>query len=138
MNEAAKNISDLLTGNYCKTVVIAGKVYVMKAPSIKVILWASRFLSLVDIPSDVSASGLLKTVSENTDNIVKGVSYLVVGDVPDFEAQVKEKSGEMLSGTHEELYNAFLVAFNLVAGKDFFVACQLAMELARMTIKPKS
>lgn len=138
MNEAAKNISELLSGNYCKTIVVAGRVYVMKAPAIKVIMRATRYLSLVDIPNNVSASELLKIVSEHSENIIKGVSYLVVGDVPDFEEQVNVKTEEMLSGTHEELYNAFLVAFNLILGKDFFVLASLAMELAQMIIKPKS
>ncbi len=98
---------------------------------------AIKYLSHVDIPSDTSATELLKIVSENTDNIVKGLAYLVVGDVPDFENQVKDKIEEIRSGTHEEFYNAFLVAFNLIVGKDFFVVCQLAMELANLTVKPK-
>lgn len=43
----------------------------------------------------------------------------------------------MQSGTKEELCSAFVVAFELIMGRDFFVVCQLAMELAKLMTRPK-
>ena len=80
---------------------------------------------------------MLAMVSASSENIAKGLSYLVAGDVKDYEAAAERIAKEMLSGTHEELYSAFLVAFSLIVGRDFFALCQLAMELANLIAKPK-
>ncbi|WP_106827649.1 hypothetical protein [Parabacteroides pacaensis] len=138
MNKATKDLSELLQGSYCKTILIGGKVYVMKAPSIKVITRAAKHLSLVSVSKDFTISEIMQAVSEHSENIAKGLSYLVVGDVDDYEARSQEVYEAMISGTHEELYAAFLVAFELIAGRDFFGLCQLAMELAQMITKPRS
>ena len=80
---------------------------------------------------------LIKIVSANLDNIIKGLSFLVAGDVPDFQEKAESLEREMLSGSKEELLQAYFVAFELITGRDFFVVCQLAMELANLTVKPK-
>lgn len=138
MNTATKDLSELLQGNYCKTIVIGGKVYVMKAPPIKVITRTAKHLSQVSVSKDFTISEIMQAASEHSKNIAKGLSYLVVGDIDDYEARAQEVYEVMLSGTHEELYTAFLVAFELIAGRDFFGLCQLAMELAQMITKPRS
>lgn len=137
MNEAVKTMSDLLAESYCKTIVVGGKVFVIKVPAIKVIVRATRYLSLVEIPKDVSVDEMLKIASEHSENIVKGLSYLVAGDVEDYEQKATEIAEELQSGTHEELYSAFLVAFNLITGKELFQCASLAMELANLIVKPK-
>lgn len=137
MNEAAKNISELLSGSYSKTVVVGGKVYVIKAPAIKVITRATRYLSLVDIPNGITVSELIKIVPEHSENIAKGLSYLVVGDVKDYEDESVKAFRQMLSGTHEELCSAFLVAFELIAGRAFFQCAGSVMELAKMIAKTR-
>lgn len=137
MNEAVKTMSDLLVDNYCKTVLVGGKVFVIKAPAIKVIVRVTRYLSLVEIPKDVSVNEMLKITSEQSENIVKGLSYLVAGDVEDYEQKATEAAEELQSGTHEELYSAFLVAFNLITGKELFQCASLAMELANLIVRPK-
>lgn len=50
MSEVSKNISELLSGTYGKAIVVGGTVYVIKAPSIKVIMRATQYLSKVDLP----------------------------------------------------------------------------------------
>lgn len=138
MNEAAKNISELLEGDYCKTILIADRVYVIKAPSIKVITRAAKFLSLVDLPNEARVSEMLKIVSEHLENIIRGLSYLIVGDVEDYQDKAEMIEREMQSGTYEELYASFLVAFELIAGRSFFAVANSAMELAKIVAKPKS
>ena len=138
MNKATKDLSELLQGSYCKTIVVGGKVYVIKAPSIKVITRATQYLSLVTLSKESTVSEIIKAVSEHSEDIAKGLSYLVVGDVDDYEARSRVVYEAMLSGTHEELYTAFFVTFELIAGRDFFGLCQLAMELAQMITRPKS
>lgn len=137
MNEAAKNISELISGNYSKTIVVAGRVYVMKAPAIKVITRATQYLGKVDLSENATVPELIKILSEQSENVIKGLSYLIVGDVGDYELQLKRITGELRSGTHEELLQAFMIAFELIVGRDFFGVCQLAMELARMTVRQK-
>lgn len=89
MNEATKNVSELLSGTYEKTIVVGGKVYVIKAPAIKVIMRATQYLSKVDLPENGTMQELIKIVSANLDNIIKGLSFLVAGDVPDFQEKAE-------------------------------------------------
>ncbi|WP_308547737.1 hypothetical protein [uncultured Parabacteroides sp.] len=138
MNEAVKNISELLFGNYGKTIIIGGKVYVIKAPTIKVIVRSTQYLSKVDIKDNATVQELMKIVSEHSEDIIKGLSCLVAGDTYDYKQKVERISKEMLSGTHAELLQAYFIAFELIVGRDFFAVCQLAMELANLTVKPKS
>lgn len=137
MNEAAKSVSELLSGTYGKTIIVGGKVYVIKAPAIKVIMRATQYLSKVDLPENGTVQELMKIVSANLDNIVKGLSYLVVGDIPDYQERAESVEREMLSGSKEELLKSYFVAFELITGHDFFAVCQFAMELANLTVKPK-
>lgn len=137
MSEVSKNISELLSGTYGKTIVVGGTVYVIKAPSIKVIMRATQYLSKVDLPENGTVRELIKIVSVNLDNIIKGLSFLVAGDVPNYQKRAESLERQMLSGSKEELLQAYFVAFELITGRDFFVVCQLAMELANLTVKPK-
>ena len=134
MSEVSKNISELLSGTYGKAIVVGGTVYVIKAPSIKVIMRATQYLSKVDLPENGTVRELMKVAPANLENIVKGLSFLVVGDVPNYQ---KRAERQMLSGSKEELLQAYFVAFELITGRDFFVVCQLAMELANLIVKPK-
>lgn len=137
MSEVSKNISELLSGTYGKTIIVGGKVYVIKAPSIKVIMRAIQYLSKVDLPENGTMQELIKTVSANLNDIIKGLSFLVAGDVPDYQEKAESLERQMLSGSKEELLQAYFVAFELITGRNFFVVCQLAMELANLTVKPK-
>lgn len=137
MSEVSKNISELLSGTYGKTIVVGGTVYVIKAPSIKVIMRATQYLSKVDLPENGTVRELMKVAPVNLENIVKGLSFLVVGDVPNYQKRAESLERQMLSGSKEELLQAYFVAFELITGRDFFVVCQLAMELANLTVKPK-
>ena len=136
MSEVSKNISELLSGTYGKAIVVGGTVYVIKAPSIKVIMRATQYLSKVDLPENGTVRELMKVAPANLENIVKGLSFLVVGDVPNYQKRAESLERQMLSGSKEEL-QAYFVAFELITGRDFFVVCQLAMELANLTVKPK-
>lgn len=137
MNEAVKNISELISGTYGKTIVVGGKVYIIKAPAIKVIMRATQYLNKVDLPENGTMQELIKIISANLDNIIKGLSFLVVGDVSGCQKKAKRIRKQMLSGSKEELLQAYFVAFELITGRDFFAVCQFAMELANLTVKPK-
>ena len=92
MSEVSKNISELLSGTYGKAIVVGGTVYVIKAPSIKVIMRATQYLSKVDLPENGTVRELMKVAPANLENIVKGLSFLVVGDVPNYHWKRKVKS----------------------------------------------
>lgn len=137
MSEATKNISELLSGTYGKTIVVGGTMYVVKAPSIKVIMRSIQYLGKVNLPEDGSMKKTMKSVSSNLKSVVKGLSLLVVGDVPDYQERTEKVEEQMLSGTKEELLQAYIVVLELITGRDFFVVCQLAMELANLTVRRK-
>ena len=137
MGEVSKNISELLSNTYGKAIIIGGTVYVIKAPAIKVIMRATRYLSKVDLPENGTAQELMSIASSNMENIIKGLSFLVVGDAPDFQEKAESVERQLLSGSEEELLKAYFVAFELITGRDFFAVCQFAMELANLTIKPQ-
>lgn len=136
MDQTAKNISELIIGDYCKTVVIGSKVYVMKAPTIKVIARSTKYFSQVDLPEHAKVADLMDAVAGQIWHIIKGLSYLIVGDVPEYELQSKRVVEEMQHGTHAELCAAFQVAIDLIAGRDFFVVASSAKGLATMIIRP--
>ena len=77
MSEVSKNISELLSGTYGKAIVVGGTVYVIKAPSIKVIMRATQYLSKVDLPENGTVRELMKVAPVNLENIVKGLSFLM-------------------------------------------------------------
>ena len=58
MSEVSKNISELLSGTYGKAIVVGGTVYVIKAPSIKVIMRATQYLSKVDFTGKWHCAGI--------------------------------------------------------------------------------
>ena len=78
MSEVSKNISELLSGTYGKAIVVGGTVYVIKAPSIKVIMRATQYLSKVDLPENGTVRELMKVAPANLENIVKGLSWWLV------------------------------------------------------------
>ena len=102
MSEVSKNISELLSGTYGKAIVVGGTVYVIKAPSIKVIMRATQYLSKVDLPENGTVRELMKVAPVNLENIVKGLSFLVVGDVPNYQKRAESLERQMLSGSKEE------------------------------------
>lgn len=138
MNDVSKSISELLSDAYGKTITIGGRVYVVKAPSIKVIARATQYLSQVDLPEKATMQELMKVVLSNSDNLAKGLSYLAAGDTYDYKQKSDRFYKEMLSGTHEELLQAYMIAFELIAGRDFFQCASLAMELAKLIVRPRS
>lgn len=136
MSEVSKNISELLSGTYGKAIVVGGTVYVTKS-FYQSDMRATQYLSKVDLPENGTVRELMKVAPVNLENIVKGLSFLVVGDVPNYQKRAESLERQMLSGSKEELLQAYFVAFELITGRDFFVVCQLAMELANLTVKPK-
>ena len=96
-----------------------------------------QYLGKVNLPEDGSMKKTMKSVSSNLKSVVKGLSLLVVGDVPDYQERTEKVEEQMLSGTKEELLQAYIVVLELITGRDFFVVCQLAMELANLTVRRK-
>lgn len=126
----------MIAGDYCKTVVVGGKVYLMKAPAIKVIARATKYFSQVELPENAKVADLMNAVAGQMGHITKGLSYLIVGDAPEYELQSKRVVEEMQHGTHAELCAAFQVAIDLIAGRDFFVVASSAKGLATMIVRP--
>lgn len=109
----------------------------MKAPAIKVIARATKHFSQVELPENAKVDDLLEAVASQTGHITKGLAYLVVGNVPDYELQSKRIVEEMQHGTLEEVCTAFQVAIDLIAGRDFFVVASSAQGLANLIVRSR-
>lgn len=54
---------------------------------------ATQYLSKVDLPENGTVRELMKVAPVNLENIVKGLSFLVVGDVPNYQKELKASNG---------------------------------------------
>lgn len=137
MNEAAKMVSELLAGNYHTNILIGDKAYFVSPPVIKVLCRATTYFSKVDISAEMNIVDIMAVVVEQRQNIIKGLSYLIAGDVEDYEDKAASVANDMQLATDEELSAAVAFALDLLTGRDFFVAASSTMELAKMIAKPK-
>ena len=57
---------------------------------------ATQYLSKVDLPENGTVRELMKVAPVNLENIVKGLSFLVVGDVPNYQKRAESLERQML------------------------------------------
>lgn len=126
MNDNSKKMmAELLSGEYGKAVFVGGKVYVMKAPTIRRIMRASVMFSEV---------GEIENVwdSKTRVNVIKGLSRMIADRIEDEE----EIAEALLEGTDEEIREAMEAALSLIVNKDFFVYAGVAREMTKLSVSP--
>lgn len=118
-------MAELLSGEYGKAVFVGGKVYVMKAPTIRRIMRASVMFSEV---------GEIENVwdSKTRVNVIKGLSRMIADRIEDEE----EIAEALLEGTDEEIREAMEAALSLIVNKDFFVYAGVAREMTKLSVSP--
>lgn len=128
MNQEAVNLADLLNGDYGKTIVVAEKVYFVKAPTIKTIMKAISFFGKIE------SSNSLESFKTNRKNIVSGIASLVSsGKSKTEENRIRR---ELTNGTDAEILEAMNKVMEMIACKDFFVCAGIATEIAKMAAVP--
>lgn len=127
MNEGAKIVSDAITGNDFRVVVVNNKSYVINPPTIHKIAGAAGYLSNV---------GKMETLEDillsmkATPNASYALSWFIGGNDDLFE--------ELSKGTFEENVDALLVALSLISVENFMKLSALAKNVALLTAKQRS
>lgn len=126
MNENNQKImSELLSGEYGKAVLVGGKVYIIKAPTIRRIMRASAMFSDVgEIDSTLDVEARM--------SVIRGLSRLIAENERDEKSIIEA----LMDGTDEEIREAMEVALSLIVNKDFFVYAGVAREIARLSVSP--
>lgn len=126
MNQAAKIVSDAITGNDFKVVIVNDRSYIIYSPTIHKIAGAASYLSNV---------GKIETFEDiflsmkDTPNASHALSWFINGDDNLFE--------ELSKGTFEENINALSIAFSLVSVENFTRLSVLAKNVANLTANQK-
>ncbi len=129
MNKGAKLISEALLGLSIKAVVVAGKRYVIPAPTIHNIAGAAYELSQFNYPEEFKNLGdQLKTLADSK-RLTAALSWFLVGD--------KSLAKELEKGTLTEIVEALEAAYSLIDMRDFMKAVGLSKCVAELTAKPK-
>ena len=122
---AAKIVTSAILDMDFKTVVVAGKAYIIMPPTMKKLAGAGYWLS--DINGDTIKEVLLS--KENIEAFSHALSWLIQGDEGLFE--------ELLNGTDKELSDALEEAYSLISTENFSKLLALAKNVANLTAKPK-
>lgn len=124
---AALLVTSALLGYDEKAVSVAGNVYVIKAPTIRVIAKAAHHLC-----QSVGDGQKLKEVLSDMaqlDNVAKALSVFIAGD--------ESKTEELLEGTFEEMVHALDVCYSMMSIENFCKLSALRKSVARMIANPR-
>ena len=132
MNEAAKIISESLSGSNFKTVLLAGKAYTIYPPTIKIIVRALGALSKVDMNEKQSELSIIGEIPSNAPHIIKGISAFIVGDVNNWRWKAHRLGKRLYKATPKELNEAFKAIIELIQGKDFFDCAAYVQNVVKM------
>lgn len=119
-------INSAILGMDFKTIVVAGKVYIVMPPTIKRLSGAGYWLSDVDKGDGIK--DILLSLNDSM-KLAKALSWFIQGD----ESLAEELSG----GTLEELADGLETAYSLLSVKDFLRLSALAKNVASLTARQR-
>ena len=126
VKNAARLVSSALLGMDYKTVVVAGKAYVIIPPTIKRIAGASYHLSTIGEGNTVR--DVLKSVN-SADKLSRALSWLIQGD--------ESLSDSLSEGTLDEVLDALEAAYSLISTRDFSRLSALARNVASLAARQR-
>jgi hypothetical protein len=124
--KAAKIVNSAILGMDFRTVVVAGKAYVIKPPTIKKLAGAGYWLS--DIDNGESIRDVLLSLHDAS-KLTKALSWFINGD--------ESLSDELSEGTLSEIADALETAYSLLSTKDFLRLSALARNVTDLTAKQR-
>ncbi len=124
--KAAKIVNSAILGMDFRTVVVAGKAYVIKPPTIKKLAGAGYWLS--DIDKGESIRDVLLSLHDAS-KLTKALSWFINGD--------ESLSDELSEGTLSEIADALETAYSLLSTKDFLRLSALARNVTDLTAKQR-
>lgn len=122
----ARLVSSAMLGLDGKTVMVNGKVYLIKPPTIRRIAGAAYYLSSFGDEKDTK--DILASMARSGE-AVKALSFFIVGDA--------SLADELMDGTMEEVTAALAEAIELMSAKPFFELSRLARSVKSVTAKPR-
>lgn len=137
MNKAANIVAESLIGDRFVTIVLKGEGYTVYPPTIKVLLRAIKSFSKVDIPDKANWIEALLVVPDNVEHMIKALSFVIAGNVDNWEDRSEEIAIALKDSTLEELKDAFGKVVSLIHVDDFFHCAALAKSVARMAAEPR-
>lgn len=123
---ASKLITGAILGFDGKSIVVAGKRYVIPPPTIARIAQAAYYLS--DLGGGETIQDLLKTINDAS-KLTDALSCFIAGDT--------SLSRELANGTFDEAVEGLSVAYSMISAKSFMTLSALARSVALLTAKPK-
>lgn len=137
MNEAAKIVSDALSGTYFKTIFLAGGVYTIHPPTIKIISRALSPLSQIEMDEKQSELSIIGEIPSNAPYLIKSLSLFIVGDVKNWRWKTYRLRKQLEKATPSELNEALKSVIELIQGSDFFQVVTLAKSVVKMAANQK-
>lgn len=126
MNNASKIIGSAIIGVDSVTVSVAGKIYIITAPTIHRIAGVAVYLSYIGDGQNMKE--VLNGIN-NAENAAKALSWFICGNT--------SKYRELSKGTFDEIVNGLEKAYSLISAKNFMKLSALAKSVALLTAKPK-
>lgn len=128
MDKAAKIVADSIICMDIESVIVGGKAYNIKPPTIYKIAGATSCLSQLDFKEGATVKDIFLSMKDSG-QYVKALSWFIKGD--------ESLSGELGKGTYEEVINALEKAYEMISPKVFLRAVNLARNVSRLTAKQK-
>lgn len=127
-NTGAELVSRAILNTESKTVLVGGKPYFIKPPTIKII--AAVGLALSDYGSETGTfADVLKSMTD-TPKAAKALSYFIKGD-DTLTDELCER------GTPNEVVNALAEGISLLGIKDFQMLSDLSRSVQRLIANPR-
>ncbi|MBR1526794.1 MAG: hypothetical protein IJ640_09085 [Prevotella sp.] len=125
---AAKTVSSAIIGYDVKVVLVNGKRYAIKPPTIQKMAGGAYWLSTFDRKGKESIDEIIMAMTE-IEPVAKSLSWMIQGDESLFD--------ELKQGTLDENIVALCTAFSLINTENFTMLSALARNVGKLIAKPK-
>ena len=126
MGKASKIVNSSILGKDFETVVVNGKAYVVKSPTIHKIAGAGYYLS--DLDECNTVVDMLRSLKDIY-AASHALSFFIQGDESLHE--------ELSQGTLDEVVEALVIAISMISAENFWKLSALAKNVALLTAKQK-
>lgn len=126
MSDASKTVSAAILGNDFRTVLVAGRAYVIMPPTIHKIAGAAAHLGAFE---DIKSVGDALRSMQHLTEAAAALSFFINGD--------ESLKGELSQGTLPEVTYALEAALSLIDVANFSRLSVLTRNVSRLTARPR-
>ena len=127
-NLGADLVGNALLGKESKTVIVGGKPYFIKPPTIRKIAGAG--VALGDFASSEGSFGDILKAMQDTEKAARALSWFIQGD--------ESLTEQLMEGTLEQVVDGLAVAVSMLGIEDFQKLSGLSRSVRRLIANPKS